>query len=74
MREAKVEAFIFSSARDKQVGENVAAFTPDIFKVKDKEYITNMQNWRCIANRNVIEFSRDEILQRKIEFSKDEFE
>lgn len=34
-----------------------------------------MQNWRCIANRNVIEFCRDEILLRKkIEFSKDQFE
>ncbi|WP_223800031.1 RES family NAD+ phosphorylase [Legionella longbeachae] len=75
MREAKVEAFLFSSARDKHAGENVAAFIPDIFKIKDKEYVTNMQNWRCIANRNVIEFCRDEILLRKkIEFSKDQFE
>ncbi|HHF7375173.1 RES family NAD+ phosphorylase [Legionella bozemanae] len=75
MREAKVEAFIFASARDKNAGENVAAFTPDVFKIKNKEYITNMQNWRCIANKNVIEFSRDDILQRKnLEFSKAEFE
>ncbi|WP_244918350.1 RES family NAD+ phosphorylase [Legionella gratiana] len=75
MREAKVDAFIFASARDKNAGENVAAFTPDVFKIKNKEYITNMQNWRCIANKNIIEFSRDEILQRKkLEFSKAEFE
>ncbi|CEG57972.1 RES family NAD+ phosphorylase [Legionella fallonii] len=75
MREAKVEAFIFASARDKNAGENVAAFTSDVFKIKNKEYITNMQNWRCIANKNIIEFSRDEISQRnKLEFSKAEFE
>ncbi|HHT0593717.1 TPA: RES family NAD+ phosphorylase [Legionella anisa] len=75
MREAKVEAFVFASARDKNAGENVAAFTPDVFKIKNKEHITNMQNWRCIANKNIIEFSRDEMLQRKkLEFSKAEFE
>lgn len=74
MRDANIEAFIFTSARDKAMGKNVAAFTPHVFKMKDSQYITDMQNWRCIANQNVIEFSRDEILCRKHhEFFKDEF-
>ena len=75
MRESKIEAFIFTSARDKELGENVAAFISDVFKMKNKQYISNMQNWRCMANKKIIEFTRDEILGRKhLEFSKDEFE
>jgi hypothetical protein len=75
MRDAKIEAFIFTSARDKKIGINMAAFTSEVFKMKNKNYITNMQNWRCIANKNVIEFSRDEFFCRKHqEFLKDEFE
>ena len=75
MREAKIEAFIFTSARDRKAGKNVAAFTPKVFKMKDKQYISNMQNWRCIANKNVIEFTRDEIMFRNHqEFSRAEFE
>ncbi len=75
MRDANIEAFIFTSARDKAFGKNVAAFTPDVFKMKDDQYITDMQNWRCIANQNIIEFTRDEILCRKHhEFFKEEFE
>lgn len=75
MREANIEAFIFISARDKLFGKNVAAFTPDVFEMKDNQYITDMQNWRCIANQNTIEFTRDEILFRKrYEFFKEEFE
>lgn len=75
MREAKIDAFIFTSARDKTFGKNAAAFTPDVFKMRDNQYISNMQNWRCIANKNVIEFTRDEVMCRKHqEFSKEEFE
>lgn len=75
MREANIEAFIFTSARDKKFGKNVAAFTPEVFKTKNTQYITNMQNWRCIANKKVIEFTRDKIISKKRqEFSKEEFE
>ena len=75
MREAKIDTFIFISARDNKFGKNVAAFTPEVFMIKDKQYISNMQNWRCIANKNVIEFSRDEInLRKQLEFSRKEFE
>ncbi|STX28873.1 RES domain [Legionella beliardensis] len=75
MRKAGIEAFIFFSARAKQPGKNIAAFTPDIFVMQDKQYIFNMQNWRCLANANVIEFTRDEILtQERQLFAKNEFE
>ncbi len=75
MREANIDAFIFSSARDKKFGKNVASFTPEVFKMKDSHYITNMQNWRCLANKNIIEFTRNEVMCRKREeFSKEEFD
>jgi len=75
MRAGKIEAFMFTSARDKKFGKNVASFTPEVFKMKDMQYIANMQNWRCIANQNVIEFTRDEVMCRKREaFYKEEFE
>lgn len=75
MREAKIDAFIFTSARDRAFGKNVAAFTPEVFHMKDRQYISNMQNWRCIANKHVIEFTRDDIMGRQQqEFSRDYFE
>ncbi len=75
MREADIEAFIFTSARAKTFRKNVASFTSDVFKMKDTQYITDIQNWRCIANNNVIEFTRDEVSCRKREaFSKEEFD
>lgn len=74
MREANIEAFIFTSARDPKLGNNVASFTPEVFKMKDLKYIDHMQNWRCIANQNVIEFTRDDIMCRQRQtFSKDDF-
>jgi len=75
MRKAKIEAFVFTSARDRALGKNVAAFTPDIFYAKNKKFVDNLQNWRCIANKRVIEFTRDDILCRQnYEFFKENFE
>lgn len=75
MRGAKIEAFVFTSARDKQFGKNVASFTPKVFKMKDKGYVDSMQNWRCIANKNVIEFTLDKITCReRHEFCKEGFQ
>jgi len=74
MRASNIEAFVFTSARDQLAGKNVAAFTSKAFKTKDDRYVTMMQNWRCIANQNIIEFTRDEITHREFhEFAKDEF-
>ncbi|HHF7349974.1 TPA: RES family NAD+ phosphorylase [Legionella feeleii] len=75
MREAGIEAFLFESARAKQPGINVAAYTPEIFIKEKDQYISSIQNWRCLANKNVIEFTRIEILAReRWSFSKDDFE
>ncbi len=75
MREAKIEAFIFTSARDRASGKNVASYTPDVFYMKNKKFIENMQNWRCIANKSVIEFTRDDILcKQRQEFFKEDFD
>lgn len=75
MRKANIEAFIFTSARDKKSGRNVASFTPDVFKVNNTHLDNSMQTWRCIASQKVIEFTRDGILSRKqYEFFKEEFD
>ncbi|WP_058443233.1 hypothetical protein [Legionella feeleii] len=75
MREAGIEAFLFESARAKQPGINVAAYAPEIFIKEKDQYISSIQNWRCLANKNVIEFTRIEILAReRWSFSKDDFE
>ncbi len=65
MRNAKIEAFLYTSARDKQLGKNLAVFTPDVFKMKNDQYITHVQNWRCIANQQAIEFTRDSVTGRE---------
>lgn len=70
MRHCGIEAFVFTSARVNGVGRNVAAFTPDVFQEQDGQYIFNMQQWRCWANKQNIEFSRDEILNKqRVSFS-----
>ncbi|KTD64960.1 RES family NAD+ phosphorylase [Legionella shakespearei] len=75
MREEGIEGFIFASARCQNFGKNVALFTPQVFQTKDGQYIAHMQNWRCIANRDAIEFTRDEVSGRKREaFFRKEFE
>lgn len=68
MRAAKVDAFIYRSARDKKSGKNLAVFTPDVFKMKNGQYITHIQTWRCIANKQVIEFTRDGVTGREKRF------
>lgn len=65
MREAGMGAFIFTSARDKKEGKNVGVFSVESFKAKNGHYITHMQNWRSIANKEVIEFSRDGLLSQE---------
>ncbi|MCA0404293.1 MAG: RES family NAD+ phosphorylase [Proteobacteria bacterium] len=75
MREAKVEAFIYMSARDNNGGKNAAVFTPGVFNLKEGQYVFNSENWRSIANNNVIEFTRNDILSNKQHiFYKDQFE
>lgn len=65
MRKAAIEAFLFISARAKKSAKNVAAFTPDVFKKKKSEYISNQQNWRCLASKATIEFTRYDCISHK---------
>jgi len=58
MRDAGVTAFVFYSARHNEQAKNVASFTPSVFCSKDNQYIHNLQNWQCIANREAVEFVR----------------
>lgn len=58
MRESDVSAFIFFSARSQHSSKNVAAFTPDVFCSKKNQYVHDQQTWACIANKQVVEFTR----------------
>jgi hypothetical protein len=74
MRKVGLEVFLYTSARAKTLGKNVAAFTPEIFQMKNNQYTSPIQNWRCIACKNTIEFTRDGVLNNKFyEFFTDEF-
>lgn len=73
MRKSGVEVFIYTSARAKNA-KNVGAFIPTVFKKKKDQYIANMQNWRCFASKDTIEFTRhDIVLQIREIFSKTDF-
>lgn len=65
MREAKIEAFIYYSARTQEPGKNIAAYTPVVFQKKHSQYIQQQQNWICMANQYRIEFTRLGILERE---------
>lgn len=65
MRDAGIDAFLFDSARTKEFGKNIAAYTPDVFIKKNNQYIANMQNWRCLANKNLVEFIRYDFLNKE---------
>lgn len=66
MRQEGIDVFMFFSARTHHKGKNIAAFSPHVFYRKGGQYITAQQSWRCIANRQLIEFTRFEISRREI--------
>ncbi len=75
MREENIEAFIFNSARAKDKGNNIAVYTPEVFKKKNDQYINNQQNWICFATKKLIEFTRLEILKmERLSFSLVDFD
>ncbi|MGQ3891176.1 RES family NAD+ phosphorylase [Legionella sp. CNM-4043-24] len=65
MREAGIDAFLFYSARSEEPALNIAAFTPAVFCMKENQYVSNLQNWQCIANREVVEFVRSGFVGEK---------
>lgn len=74
MRQEHIEAFIYPSARTRNRAKNTAAYTLDVFKMKNDQYVTNQQTWICLASKQVIEFTRIGILENeRFTFTKDYF-
>lgn len=74
MRKDNIEVFIFYSARTNAMSKNIASFTQSVFQTKKNQYVSNEQNWRCIANRHYIEFTRIELNgNKRFSFSNDYF-
>lgn len=65
MRQEQIEAFIYPSARTANSATNIAAYTPAVFKMKKSQYVNNQQTWICLANKQVIEFTRMGILGKE---------
>lgn len=65
MREEQIEAFVYCSARTHEKRKNIAALTPSVFQLKKNQYVANQQNWKCFANKKLIEFTRIEVLGKK---------
>jgi hypothetical protein len=55
MRDAHVELFRFTSARDADGGTNLAAFTPAVFGRATPQAI---ERWHCSATPDVVDFTR----------------
>ena len=65
MRADNIEAFLYFSARTHKKSKNIAAFIPSVFNLKKNQYINRQQNWKCFANKKLIEFTRVEVLGKK---------
>lgn len=62
MRDAGVELFRYSSARDPAGGVNVGAFTPSVFgKSKPRDF----RAWHCTATREVVELMESDYFGRE---------
>lgn len=74
MREEGVDGFTYFSARTKEPKKNIAAFVPSVFVLKKQNYICNQQNWKCFTTKNLIEFTRTELLKKQcLSFSRNDF-
>ncbi|KTD02720.1 RES domain protein [Legionella geestiana] len=58
MREAGVEVFSYYSARSEEPAINIAAFTSQVFRRKNGQFIRNQQTWQCIASKDTAEITR----------------
>ncbi|HUF31474.1 MAG TPA: RES family NAD+ phosphorylase [Gemmatimonadaceae bacterium] len=61
MREAGVEAFSFTSARDVAAGVNIGAFSPAVFGRRQPRAL---ETWHCTATRGGVEVSRRDYFRR----------
>ncbi len=74
MRQSGIEVFIFLSARTRYAGKNIAAFTSAVFNMRNNQYVSTIQNWQCLANKNNIELTRWDVFSKeRLVFSKDDF-
>jgi hypothetical protein len=55
MRDAQVELFRYRSARDREGGTNLGAFTPAVFGRATPQHL---ETWHCVAGRDIVEFTR----------------
>ena len=62
MRAAGVELFRFSSARDRDDGVNVGAFSPAVFGSARPH---GLETWHCSAQRERVEFVRGDFARRE---------
>lgn len=65
MREENIEVFTYYSARTHEKTKNVAVFTKNAFHLKKNQYVSNQQNWKCLSNKHLIEFTRIDISGKK---------
>ena len=71
MRDAGVEAFRYTSARDQAGGTNIGLLTPRVFTTRRPRAL---ETWRCVAGREAVEFSkRDYFERRTFRFSRGDF-
>ena len=74
MREEGVSAFLYYSARSLNSKKNTAAFVASVFQKHKNQYINNQQHWKCVANKEQIEFTRIGFLgKQEFSFSKHSF-
>ena len=58
MRENKIEAFLFHSARTTQTKKNLGVYAMDVFSQKNGSYTYNQQTWKCVSNKNEAQIAR----------------
>lgn len=73
MRDENIQAFTYFSARSPGSQANIALFSAQAFLHKKPE-APSFQSWQCIANNNVIEFTRSSAINTEtIAFPLDRF-
>ncbi len=72
MRDAQVEMFTFTSARDTHNGVNIGAFTPAVFHQAQPQ---QFERWHCTATRQTVDFTRGDHLRTRqtFEFGRAQF-
>jgi hypothetical protein len=72
MRDAGIEACLYTSARAKARGTNVALFVPAF---RRKQPYRDFQTWRCATTREAVELKRKNVVSasQSFRFARTEF-